>query len=153
LHVGERGLRLSGGEKQRVAIARVLLKNPGLVVLDEASSALDTKTERSIQDGLSKVSEGRTTMSIAHRLSTIVNSNCIFVLKDGAVAEQGTHRQLLERQDGMQVIVLFQQQHHFTISESHRPFSHEIYPISHFRSRRYFDLWNDQLRERQDDAS
>jgi ABC-type transport system involved in Fe-S cluster assembly fused permease/ATPase subunit len=101
LHVGERGLRLSGGEKQRVAIARVLLKNPGLVVLDEASSALDTKTERSIQDGLSKVSEGRTTISIAHRLSTIVNSNCIFVLKDGAVAEQGTHRQLLERRDGM----------------------------------------------------
>jgi ABC-type transport system involved in Fe-S cluster assembly fused permease/ATPase subunit len=99
--VGERGLRLSGGEKQRVAIARVLLKNPGLVVLDEASSALDTKTERSIQDGLSKVCEGRTTISIAHRLSTIVNSNCIFVLKDGAVAEQGTHRQLLERRDGM----------------------------------------------------
>ncbi len=100
-HVGERGLRLSGGEKQRVAIARVLLKNPGLVVLDEASSALDTKTERSIQDGLSKVTEGRTTISIAHRLSTITSSSCIFVLKEGAVVEKGTHRQLLERSDGM----------------------------------------------------
>ena len=98
--VGERGLRLSGGEKQRVAIARVLLKNPGLVVLDEASSALDTKTERSIQDGLLKVTEGRTTISIAHRLSTIVNSSCIFVLRDGAVIEEGTHRQLLERPEG-----------------------------------------------------
>ncbi len=79
----------------------MLLKNPGLVVLDEASSALDTKTERSIQDGLLKVSEGRTTISIAHRLSTVVNSNCIFVLKDGAVVEQGTHRQLLEQPNGM----------------------------------------------------
>jgi ABC-type multidrug transport system ATPase subunit len=144
-HVGERGLRLSGGEKQRVAIARVLLKNPGLVVLDEASSALDTKTERSIQDGLLKVSEGRTTISIAHRLSTVVNSNCIFVLKDGAVVEQGTHRQLLEQPDGMWVL------HDSKNQTSPIPMPSLFLLLDALVS--YFELWNDQLRERESDAA
>ncbi|QIK78614.1 ATP-binding cassette domain-containing protein [Sphingomonas piscis] len=95
--VGERGLKLSGGEKQRVAIARTLLKNPPILVLDEATSALDTRTEQAIQDTLDRVSQSRTTMVIAHRLSTIVDANRIVVLDQGRVAEQGTHDELLRR--------------------------------------------------------
>jgi ATP-binding cassette, subfamily B, heavy metal transporter len=94
--VGERGLRLSGGEKQRVAIARSILKNPPIMVFDEATSALDTKTEQRIQAALNEVSKGRTTLVVAHRLSTIVNADQILVLKDGSIIEQGTHRELLE---------------------------------------------------------
>jgi ATP-binding cassette subfamily B protein len=94
--VGERGLKLSGGEKQRVAIARTLLKNPPILVLDEATSALDSRTEQAIQDTLDKVAESRTTIMIAHRLSTIVNADQILVLDDGRVAERGTHEDLLE---------------------------------------------------------
>jgi ATP-binding cassette subfamily B protein len=95
--VGERGLKLSGGEKQRVAIARTVLKAPPILVLDEATSALDTATERQIQSALEQVSAGRTTLVIAHRLSTIVNADRIIVLSDGAIAEQGTHGELLAR--------------------------------------------------------
>jgi ATP-binding cassette, subfamily B, heavy metal transporter len=93
--VGERGLKLSGGEKQRVAIARTLLKAPPILVLDEATSALDTFTEREIQDALDKVSVGRTTLVIAHRLSTVVNADEIIVLDKGLIAERGAHRELL----------------------------------------------------------
>ena len=93
--VGERGLKLSGGEKQRVAIARTLLKNPPLLILDEATSALDTHTERDIQAALAQVSRNRTTLVIAHRLSTVVDAEEILVLQDGAVAERGTHATLL----------------------------------------------------------
>ncbi len=93
--VGERGLMLSGGEKQRVAIARTLLKAPPLLILDEATSALDTHTEREIQTALDEVSKNRTTLVIAHRLSTIVNADEIIVLKDGIVAERGKHDDLL----------------------------------------------------------
>ena len=89
--VGERGLKLSGGEKQRVAIARTLLKNPPILVLDEATSALDSRTEQAIQETLDGVAESRTTIIIAHRLSTIVNADQIVVLDDGRVAERGTH--------------------------------------------------------------
>ena len=96
--VGERGLRLSGGEKQRVAIARTLLKNPKIVLLDEATSALDTETERHIQDALAKMSENRTTLVIAHRLSTIINADQILVMKSGTIFERGTHEELLEMQ-------------------------------------------------------
>jgi ATP-binding cassette subfamily B protein len=95
--VGERGLKLSGGEKQRVAIARTLLKAPPILVLDEATSALDTFTEREIQDALDKVSRGRTTLVIAHRLSTVVNADEIIVLDKGLIAERGAHRDLLEQ--------------------------------------------------------
>jgi subfamily B ATP-binding cassette protein MsbA len=95
--VGERGLKLSGGEKQRVAIARTLLKNPPILVLDEATSALDSRTEQAIQETLDRVAESRTTIMIAHRLSTIVNADQIVVLDDGRVAERGTHDELLNR--------------------------------------------------------
>src|SRR3954470_5758599 len=95
--VGERGLKLSGGEKQRVAIARTLLKNPPILVLDEATSALDSRTEQAIQETLDKVARSRTTIMIAHRLSTIVNADQIVVLDEGRVAERGTHEQLLQR--------------------------------------------------------
>jgi ATP-binding cassette subfamily B protein len=93
--VGERGLKLSGGEKQRVGIARTLLKNPPILVLDEATSALDTQTERDIQDSLQLMGQGRSVITIAHRLSTIADSDRILVLEDGLVREEGTHEQLL----------------------------------------------------------
>ncbi len=95
--VGERGLKLSGGEKQRVAIARTLLKNPPILILDEATSALDSRTEAEIQDTLDRISERRTTIIIAHRLSTIVDADRILVLEAGQVAEQGTHNSLLRK--------------------------------------------------------
>jgi ATP-binding cassette, subfamily B, heavy metal transporter len=93
--VGERGLKLSGGEKQRVAIARTILKNPAVLVLDEATSALDIKTERDIQAALTEVSRNRTTLVIAHRLSTIVNADEILVLSKGEIIERGTHMELV----------------------------------------------------------
>ena len=95
--VGERGLKLSGGEKQRVAIARTILKAPAILVLDEATSALDTFTEREIQGALDRVSHGRTTVVIAHRLSTVVNADEILVLDKGVIVERGTHEGLLGR--------------------------------------------------------
>ena len=93
--VGERGLKLSGGEKQRVAIARTILKAPPILILDEATSALDTATEQEIQASLDYVSHGRTTLVIAHRLSTVINADEIIVLGDGLIAERGTHAELL----------------------------------------------------------
>ena len=93
--VGERGLKLSGGEKQRVGIARTLLKNPPILILDEATSALDTQTERDIQDSLLEMGEGRSVITIAHRLSTIADADLILVLENGIVTESGTHEQLL----------------------------------------------------------
>ncbi|TDS79540.1 ABC transporter ATP-binding protein [Amnibacterium kyonggiense] len=93
--VGERGYRLSGGEKQRIAIARVLLKNPPVVVLDEATSALDSMSERVVQDALDAASAGRTTIAIAHRLSTVVDADEILVLDAGRIVERGTHLELL----------------------------------------------------------
>ncbi len=95
--VGERGLKLSGGEKQRVAIARTMLKAPPILVLDEATSALDSFTEREIQSALERVSRGRTTLVIAHRLSTVVNADEILVLDKGVIAERGAHENLLAR--------------------------------------------------------
>jgi len=93
--VGERGLKLSGGEKQRVAIARTLLKNPAILILDEATSALDTTTEKIIQTELKEVAKSRTTLTIAHRLSTIVDAEQILVMEQGKIVERGSHRELL----------------------------------------------------------
>jgi ATP-binding cassette subfamily B protein len=93
--VGERGLKLSGGEKQRVAIARTILKGPPILLLDEATSALDSHTEREIQDSLDRISRNRTSLVIAHRLSTIVGADEIIVIDQGRIAERGRHSQLL----------------------------------------------------------
>ncbi|RNC93659.1 MAG: ABC transporter ATP-binding protein/permease [Oricola sp.] len=99
--VGERGLKLSGGEKQRVAIARTILKAPPILILDEATSALDTATEQEIQSSLDLVSRGRTTLVIAHRLSTVIGADEIIVLRDGQIAERGRHADLLGIPDGL----------------------------------------------------
>jgi ATP-binding cassette subfamily B protein len=95
--VGERGYRMSGGEKQRLAIARVLLKDPRILVLDEATSALDTTSERLVQRALEPLMAGRTTIAIAHRLSTIVAADVIFVIDRGRIVERGSHEDLLAK--------------------------------------------------------
>jgi ATP-binding cassette subfamily B protein len=93
--VGERGYRFSGGEKQRLAIARAVLRDPPVLVLDEATSALDTQTEQAVQEAIDAASAGRTTITIAHRLSTIRDADEIIVLDHGEIAERGTHADLL----------------------------------------------------------
>ncbi len=115
--VGERGLKLSGGEKQRVAIARTILKAPPILILDEATSALDTQTERDIQSALDTVSKGRTTLVIAHRLSTVVNADEIIVLRGGEIAERGTHPELLAM-DGLYA-EMWNRQREATEAEEH----------------------------------
>ncbi|GLR46746.1 ABCB family ABC transporter ATP-binding protein/permease [Sphingomonas astaxanthinifaciens] len=115
--VGERGLKLSGGEKQRVAIARTLVKNPPILILDEATSALDSRTEEAILDTLRGVSTGRTTITIAHRLSTVVDADRIVVLDGGRVAEEGSHAELLRR-NGLYADMWARQQAERAIAEA-----------------------------------
>jgi ATP-binding cassette subfamily B protein len=109
-NVGERGLKVSGGEKQRIAIARTIMKNPPILILDEATSALDTNTEKEIQGALKTVSRDRTTLVIAHRLSTVVDANEIIVLEHGRIAERGTHAALLALPDGLYATMWQRQQ-------------------------------------------
>jgi len=104
--VGERGYRFSGGEKQRIAIARAILRDPPVLLLDEATSSLDVETERAVQDALDQLSEGRTSITIAHRLSTIRDSDLILVLDRGHIVERGTHDELLA-QGGRYAAVVF----------------------------------------------
>jgi ATP-binding cassette, subfamily B, putative efflux pump len=99
--VGERGVKLSGGQKQRIAIARVFLKDPPILVLDEATSALDLESEHLIQQSLQQLSRARTTLIVAHRLSTITHADQIIVLKNGEIAERGTHDELMANPDGV----------------------------------------------------
>ena len=93
--LGERGSRLSGGQRQRISIARALVRDPRIIVLDEATSALDVMSESLIQEAIQRLAKGRTTLIVAHRLSTIRNADRIIVMKNGAIAESGTHEQLL----------------------------------------------------------
>ena len=123
--VGERGLKLSGGEKQRVAIARTILKNPRILVLDEATSALDSRTEREIGTALRAVSRDRTTLVIAHRLSTVVDADEILVLDQGRVAEQGTHAGLL-LQDGLYARMWALQAEEMAIEEEEGPMARRV---------------------------
>ena len=95
--VGERGVRLSGGEKQRVAIARLFLKNPSIVLLDEATSSLDSEAEKRVKEALDALGKGRTVIGVAHRLSTIANFDQIYVLENGQIVESGNHSELIDQ--------------------------------------------------------
>jgi ATP-binding cassette subfamily B protein len=99
--VGERGVKLSGGQRQRVAIARAILKDPAILILDEATSSLDSESERLVQLALDRLMENRTTFMIAHRLATIRRADRILVIQDGAIIESGTHAELNQQENGL----------------------------------------------------
>jgi ATP-binding cassette subfamily B protein len=108
--VGERGNKLSGGEKQRISIARAILHDPKILILDEATSAVDTPTEKKVQEAVANLVKGRTTFAIAHRLSTLRNADRLVVIDEGKVAEVGTHQELMEREGVFHKLVTTQQQ-------------------------------------------
>lgn len=114
--VGENGIKLSGGQRQRLAIARSIISRPPILILDEATSAIDVRGEGIVQKALDRVSKNRTTISIAHRLSTVKRADNIIVLKDGAIAEQGTHRSLLMNEAGVYYNLVHAQ--HLEMSEA-----------------------------------
>jgi ATP-binding cassette, subfamily B, bacterial MsbA len=99
-NIADRGLRLSGGQRQRLSIARAVFKNPSILILDEATSSLDTESERLVQDALKNLMQGRTTLVIAHRLSTIIEADEILVMQDGQIIERGSHNELTEIEEG-----------------------------------------------------
>ncbi len=111
--VGERGLKLSGGEKQRVAIARTILKRPPIMVFDEATSSLDSRSEQAILTALKEISQGHTSLVIAHRLSTIIDADKIVVMGSGRILEQGSHRQLLDLDGAYKKLWQTQQDQHY----------------------------------------
>ena len=115
--VGERGHNLSGGERQRISIARAILHDPRILILDEATSSVDTETEKNIQDALRRLVSGRTTFAIAHRLSTLNSANRLFVMQEGKLVEHGTHAELLALPDGVYAkLHQTQQELHATIA-------------------------------------
>lgn len=124
MKVGERGSKLSGGEQQRIAIARMLVKDPMIIVYDEATSSLDTITEQMILSTLKRVTEGRTTLVIAHRLSTIVDADDILVLQNGQIAEHGSHYELLANPNSLYT-QLWQKQSH--IAQGHVPVLDDVH--------------------------
>jgi len=108
--IGENGYTISGGERQRIAIARAIIKNPSILILDEATSSLDVETESIIQDSLNRIVKGRTTIAIAHRLSTLRNADRLIVLDKGRIAEAGTHNELLKKKGIYYKLVMAQRQ-------------------------------------------
>jgi ATP-binding cassette subfamily B protein len=117
-YVGERGNSLSGGEKQMVSIARAILRNPRILILDEATSSVDVQTEKKIQDALEKLTRNRTTIAIAHRLSTLRNCNRLVLIKEGKIVEMGTHKELMEKKGMFHKLVKMQQEFSNQISRS-----------------------------------
>ena len=122
--VGERGIQLSGGEQQRIAIARVLIRNPKILILDEATSSLDAESESLVQEALTQLMKGRTSFVIAHRLSTVLNADKILVLSDGNLVESGTHAELIKR--GGIYHALFQKQFAGMKSTEENPLSEQV---------------------------
>ncbi|KAF6026185.1 ABCB7 [Bugula neritina] len=122
--VGERGLKLSGGEKQRISIGRAILKDPPIILYDEATSSLDSITEQNILKALGNATQGRTTLVIAHRLSTVIDADTILVLENGQISEQGTHQQLLSQPHSLYAHLWNKQHEHALNSHSSAPNSH-----------------------------
>ena len=117
-HVGERGVKLSGGQRQRIAIARVLLKNAPILILDEATSALDSEVEAAIQENLYTLMEGKTVIAVAHRLSTIAAMDRLIIMDKGQIVEEGSHKELLKKKNGLYASLWKRQSGGFLVDQS-----------------------------------